>query len=165
MLVDQHLRFISESGRRRALTIQVLSTPLYTFSQLIRDACGNCENNLMLSRMMKLSFEEYSELRESIVYIAENYFNQLFQNSLDAIFITDSEGNIQNANPQATKMTDLELEELRQCKLSNLIVSNQEGFVLISELPEKYELSQFEGILKTQHGNFLPVEIHAWRIH
>jgi PAS domain S-box-containing protein len=92
---------------------------------------------------------------------AHQRYHELFQDNIDAIFITDWEGRIVEANHQAEVVTCMGAEALQNQLLQSLSVINQdilgEGF---SKLKESETVS-YETTLQTEFGHSIPVHVYV----
>ncbi len=97
------------------------------------------------------------ELRRS-----EERFRDLFEASPDAIFVEDSEGNVLDANPAATKLQGIDRQTLIGMNVAELVPPEYVEFAqdhhrrLVSG-----EVEQIEGFTWAADGRAIPVEIRA----
>lgn len=95
---------------------------------------------------------------------ANQSYRELFENSIDPIFITDWEGNILRINHQASVSSGYLYEDLYGMKIDRLF-SQPEDL-----LGEKYSnlhngsTITFEGNLSTQLGNHIPIQVFVRQV-
>lgn len=101
---------------------------------------------------MKAQFAPY-ELRER-----ERLFHTVFENSPDAIFIEDLEGNVLDVNPAACLLHGLTREELIGKNVSELVPREHRDFVVgQTQLIER----EVEGLSLRRDGTKIPVAIRS----
>ncbi|MCZ2126184.1 MAG: GAF domain-containing protein [Anaerolineales bacterium] len=95
---------------------------------------------------------------------AHKHYRELFEDSIDPIFITDWDGKILEANRQATQLSGYTEEQLRQTNIRNLHVVNcADEEISFNKLKNGGSCS-YESELETSEGGKLPVEVHARRV-
>jgi PAS domain S-box-containing protein len=96
---------------------------------------------------------------------SEKRFRDLFENSLDAIFVHDIDGNLLDINPTACRLHRMEYDELITKNVTELVPPENSKAVLryLKKLfKDGYGYS--EGLSRTKDGQDIPVEIRATRI-
>ncbi len=88
---------------------------------------------------------------ESKLRASEKLFNSFFENSSDAIFIEDEEGNILNVNKSACEMQGQSKEELIGKNISDLIPENEQSEIL----------KEYKNLFANQKGKFIS---KTWKI-
>lgn len=93
-------------------------------------------------------------------------FRILFENSPDAIIVQDEDGNILNVNQAACELQGIECDKLKGMNIRNLVPENE-----VEELLERNkrwfngELNYFEGVIYSETGMVVPVELHGRIVH
>lgn len=90
---------------------------------------------------------------------AEARYATLFQNSLDAVLLTRADGLILDANPEACRMFDRTVEELRQIGRAGIV--DRDDPRLAAALAERERTGHFRGelTLKRRDGQPFPAEV------
>ncbi|MGE5308637.1 MAG: PAS domain S-box protein [Deltaproteobacteria bacterium] len=90
----------------------------------------------------------------------ETKYRAIFENSLDAIFLTLSDGTITSANPAAQDMLGMTEEEIRKTGRQGIVV-NDEG--LRKGIEERARTGKFRGVMtfRRKDGTRLPVEVSS----
>ncbi len=102
---------------------------------------------------------------ENALKISQANFLTLFENSPDAIFVEDLEGNILNVNPKAAELHGLPPEKLIGMNASDLVPEEIKDEVKSSLfLHSKMTKGFFESQSKKKDGTAVPVEISLNRI-
>ncbi|MFN3307722.1 MAG: GAF domain-containing protein [Anaerolineales bacterium] len=95
---------------------------------------------------------------------AHQRYRELFQDSIDAIFITDWEGHIVEANHQAEQVTHLRSEALREQAIHSLSLVDEnmlgKGWVNL----QQGETVSYETNLQTADGLTVPVHVYARKV-
>ncbi len=95
---------------------------------------------------------------------AHQRYRELFEDSIDAIFITDWDGKIIEANHQAERITLQSAEALRKQTVHSLSLVNEadlgQGFV---QLRDGKTIS-YETTLQTEFGHSVPVHVYARQV-
>ncbi len=99
---------------------------------------------------------------ESALHESDQRFRQIFENSPDAIFVEDAEGNVLDVNPAACELHNLSRQDLVGRNVLDLVPpeyrdSVKEGF----EGLRTGRIRQVEGFSRTQQGKCVPVEVRA----
>lgn len=99
---------------------------------------------------------------EQTLQESDRRFRDLFENSPDAIFVEDFEGNVVDANPAACRLNGVAYEELVGTNVLDLVpeAERQEVARNFQKLVTG-ELNYVEGLSKTDDGRVIPVEIRT----
>ncbi len=99
------------------------------------------------------------ELRES-----EKRFKDLFENSPDAIFVEDQDGNVLDANPAACRLHGMDRKTLIGKNVLELVPPDQ-GEQVARDFPKVVNggLEHVEGYSWTEDGRAIPIEIRVSR--
>jgi PAS domain S-box-containing protein len=91
-------------------------------------------------------------------------YRELFENSVEPIFITDWEGKVLEANRQAIALSGYSAEQLRAMSVDQLheVKWNKTG--LNYETLKRGEECVYESVLHLQNGGTIPIEAHAHRV-
>ncbi len=95
---------------------------------------------------------------------AHQHYQELFEDSVDPIIITDWEGHILEANRRAVALSGFSNEQLHAMSIDQLHNVNW------NKTGQKYEVlkqnaeSGYESVLNLQNGGSMPVEVHARRV-
>ena len=97
--------------------------------------------------------------REKAMYESNEQFQLLFENSLDAILLTNPDGSVYSANPAAEKMFGRSKEELSGLKRNE--ISDENDSRLIPSLEERSKTGRFHGELNylRKDGTIFPVDV------
>jgi PAS domain S-box-containing protein len=97
--------------------------------------------------------------REKAMYESNEQFQLLFENSLDAILLTNPDGSIYSANPAAEQMFGRSKEELTCLKTNE--ISDENDSRLIPALQERRKTGHFHGELNylRKDGTVFPVDV------
>ncbi len=101
----------------------------------------------------------HAQLFESL-QAAHRRYRELFEDSIDSILITNWEGRILEANRQATLITGLENEVLREMSIDQLQVVGPENLGKSFSTLTQDETSSFEANLYTITGREIPVQVY-----
>lgn len=118
--------------------------------QAIGDQAGIAVRNAQL----------YSSLEES----RRRYYD-LFEDSVDPIFITDADGNILDANRQAEQATGFPVETLKSRSIFDLHEPRREKLGDGLSNLEGEQAVLYESSLQSKSGKAIPVEIHVRRVN
>jgi len=120
----------------------------FALMQAVADQAGVAVLNALLYNRLQSAHERYREL---------------FEDSIDPIFITDWAGKIVEANRQATAITGRNADELHQMTIDQLHDARPdktgEGYVGLREAARAYESDLYRA-----DGGSVPVEVHARRV-
>ncbi len=146
--------------RNRTRVIGILSIQSYKLKaydqqalealQALADYCGGALERIRVEQA----------LRES-----ERRFRQLFEDSPDAVFVEDTNGQVLDANLAAARLQGMPREELIGKSLAELVppARREEAQQLFRKLISG-ELQQVEGVSLTAQGREVPVEVRTSRI-
>jgi PAS domain S-box-containing protein len=97
--------------------------------------------------------------REKAMSESNEQFQLLFENSLDAILLTNPDGSVYSANPAAERMFGRSKEELSSLKRNE--ISDENDSRLIPSLEERRKTGHFQGELNylRKDGTIFPVEV------
>ena len=95
---------------------------------------------------------------------AHKRYRDLFEESVDPIVITDWEGNIIEANRQASLLSGYSREELHELSIDQLHEVNWNKIGMEYELLQGDHMTSYESSLHKQDESHTPVEIHAHRV-
>ncbi len=96
---------------------------------------------------------------------AHQRYRELFEDSIDAIFITDWEGRIVEANHQAEQVTALNNEALRQKAIQDLALVDEKALGENFENLQQGDTISYETSLHTETGRPVPVHVYARKVH
>ncbi len=101
----------------------------------------------------------YNELQN-----AHQRYRELFEESIDPIFITDWDGKILEANREAVRLSGISAEDLKQMSMDQLHeVKNKITGVKFDSLRSGSE-GLYESVLHKADSSTVPVEVHARRV-
>lgn len=92
---------------------------------------------------------------------AENRYQIQFEQSLDGILITDTHGNILDANPAACTILGREKQNLLQCTRSKIIDTNDPNYIKALKKRKKSGTYKLETTLKHKKGYPIPAELSS----
>jgi two-component system, NtrC family, sensor histidine kinase KinB len=93
---------------------------------------------------------------------AHQRYRDLFEDSIDPIFITDWTGNIIEANRQAVQMSGYDLEELRKTNIIKLHTIDQDLLGSDFQNLRSRQMVRYESMIKSIMGNSsIPVDVHV----
>ncbi|GAB4477484.1 MAG: hypothetical protein Kow0088_16450 [Anaerolineales bacterium] len=95
---------------------------------------------------------------------AHQRYRELFQDSIDAIFITDWEGRIVEANHQAEQVTCLSTAALRGQAIHSLSLVNENALGTGLANLQPGETISYETTLQTENGHSIPVHVYARQV-
>ncbi|MEJ5240951.1 MAG: GAF domain-containing protein [Anaerolineales bacterium] len=97
------------------------------------------------------------------IQMAQRRYRELFDESIDAILLTDLQGRILEANRQALQLFGYDPQEILSCSIDQLYHA-PEGITLqsLDALDEDGTL-RFESVVHTREGGQVPVEVYARR--
>ncbi len=103
---------------------------------------------------------DHAQLFEQL-QTAHQRYHELFQDSIDSIFISDWQGNILEVNRQAEISTGFERESLLSNSIDRLLTIDQEevGAKFSNLIPG--EMLSYESLLETIHGEQIPVLVYT----
>ena len=95
---------------------------------------------------------------------AHQRYRELFQDSIDAIFITDWDGGIVEANQQAEQVCCMSGTELHHQPLKNLSVVNFEALGDHFRALSERKTIDYETSLQTSNGQIIPVHVYVRQV-
>ena len=90
---------------------------------------------------------------------AHQHYRELFEDSIDPIFLTDWEGKVLEANRQALDLSDYEPNRLHKLSIDQLHEVNWQKTGLEFEKLKSYQTFSYESVLHTSNGRVMPVQI------
>jgi two-component system, NtrC family, sensor histidine kinase KinB len=105
-----------------------------------------------------------AQLYDSLNEASRRYY-ELFEDSVDPIFITDWDGNILEANRQAENATGYGIEELKQLSALKLFEPRWDKLGKNLENSQSGQPISYETSLQTKSGASIPVEVHIRKIN
>jgi PAS domain S-box-containing protein len=95
---------------------------------------------------------------------AHRHYQELFEDSIDPILITDGEGRVLEGNRPAVKISGYSNQELHKLSIDQLHNVNWDKVgAKFKTLKEDID-TNYESVLHMQHGGTIPVEVHARRV-
>jgi PAS domain S-box-containing protein len=94
----------------------------------------------------------YRKKMESKVYQSEKKFRSIFEDSLDAIYISTPAGQLIDINPAGCKLFGYTKEELFNINISQLYINPEDRQVLLNVIKTYGSVKEFEVLLKTKQG-------------
>ncbi len=101
---------------------------------------------------------------EKEIKISEEKFRNLFEESLDAVYITDYDGTINDMNPAGCRMLGYSRDELIGENAANTYVNEEDRIRLQEEIEDKGSVKNFEVALKKKDGSRILCVINATSI-
>jgi PAS domain S-box-containing protein len=95
---------------------------------------------------------------------AHQHYHELFEESIDPIFVTDWEGKIVEANREAMRLSGYKIEELRHMSIDQLHQVNWNKVGMEFENLREPDGSMYESVLHRADAGKVPVEVHARRV-
>jgi PAS domain S-box-containing protein len=92
---------------------------------------------------------------------ARQHYRELFESSMDMVFVTDWEGRITETNRQATIVTGLDDERLRVMNISQLHQIDRDQLGRGFEALRRQGEARYESTLQTAEGGSVTVAVHA----
>jgi two-component system, NtrC family, sensor histidine kinase KinB len=119
--------------------------------QAIGEQAGVAINNARLYELLNEAHQRYRDL---------------FEDSIDPIFITDWKGNIIEANRQAAQTSGYSLEELREKNIIELHAVNLDLLGDDFHNLQSRQMVQYESMIQAAKGtSSLPVDVHVRSVH
>ena len=103
---------------------------------------------VMLDITKRVKYEQ--ALKES-----EKKYRTLFEDSLDAIFITDREGNLTDVNPSFLKLFGYTKEEIKKLRAIDTYVKREECIAYMKAIEDEGFVQSFEVQLKKKDGTVM----------
>jgi PAS domain S-box-containing protein len=95
---------------------------------------------------------------------AHKRYRELFDDSVDPIFVTGWDGKIHEANRQAAQISEFSTQQLQGMKIENLHdVTPGDKTVEIEKL-KTGETMSYEAVLKTSTGRSIPIQVQVRRV-
>lgn len=95
---------------------------------------------------------------------AHRRYRELFEASIDPIFITDWEGKVTEANRRAMTLTGCDQDALRRMSIEQLHDANRERLGIEFEKLGEAQVVTYESTVHRADGGQVPVEVHARRV-
>lgn len=95
---------------------------------------------------------------------AHQHYQELFEDSIDTILITDWEGRLLEANRQAVKLSGYSAERLRGIGIDQLHEVNWNKTGLNFEALKRGEVCKYESVLHRMDNDTTPIEVHGRRV-
>lgn len=95
---------------------------------------------------------------------AHQRYRELFEDSIEPMLITDWEGNILEANRQATLLSGYSSEQLHSLTIDQLHRVNWNRTGMEFETLRENRTCSYESSLHKQDKSYLPIEVHARRV-
>ncbi len=92
---------------------------------------------------------------------AHQRYRELFEESIDPIFLTDRQGNITEANHEALRLSGFSADELRSMSIERLHEVNRNKVGVAYERLWDEEATSYESVLVKADGDKVPVIIYA----
>ena len=124
-------------------------------NKAIKDSRGNVVGNLAIGQDITKLKRSEETLRES-----ELRFRSLFENSLDGIMITVTDGSILSANARMCELLGMTEEEIIKAGRDGIVVKDER---LAAALEERASMGKFQGELTflRKDGSLLPSEVSS----
>jgi PAS domain S-box-containing protein len=124
-------------------------------NKAIKDSQGNIAGNIAIG-------QDITELKhyEDALHVSEQRFRSLFENSLDGMMITMTDGTIFSANKRACEMLDMAEEEICRAGRNGIVVNDDK---LAAGLEERVRTGKYSGELtfRRKDGSFMSAEISS----
>jgi NtrC-family two-component system sensor histidine kinase KinB len=95
---------------------------------------------------------------------AHRHYQELFEDSIDPILITDGQGLVLEGNHPAVKISGYSNQELHQLNIDRLHNVNWDKVGADFKTLKEYTDTNYESVLHIQGGGTIPVEVHARRV-
>ena len=89
------------------------------------------------------------------------HYRELFEGSMDLVFVTDWDGQIAETNRQGAKIAGLTEDRLRAMNIGQLHQIDREQLGRGFEALRRHGVAQYESTLQTAEGGSVAVEVHA----
>jgi NtrC-family two-component system sensor histidine kinase KinB len=106
---------------------------------------------------------EHAELFERL-QAAHKRYRELFDDSVDPIFVTDLNGKINEANRQAAMISGYAAEKLQGISIDQLHTSVDGGRKVDIERLKAGEPLSYEAVLKSSTGRAIPIQVQVKRV-
>ena len=132
---------------------------------MIKDHAHTYLNTLpkVVDRVTKIKRMEIENiLAQEALAKSEEQFRTLFQNSPDAIFVENKNGDILDVNPAACKLHNLSQKKLLRMNAIDLIPKEKRNnFIANMQMLFTREMKSVESVSLSSKGNIIPVEISS----
>lgn len=132
---DSPMILLTGKGNR-SISLEALSTGAYDY--LVKSEL-NAEK---LERCIRYSLDKSATLKQ--LRDNENKYRSVFEKTRDAIFLSDLDLNLSDANTAMEKMFGYQLDELRSMSVYDLLADEGNINVIHRQLEQKREISDFE---------------------
>jgi PAS domain S-box-containing protein len=95
---------------------------------------------------------------------AHQSYRDLFEDSIDALVITDWEGRITQANRQAARMTNFEKEALRRRNILQIHTVDEEAVGAKFEALRTGKTVSYESLMRARERPDVPVQVHVRQV-
>ena len=95
---------------------------------------------------------------------AHKRYRELFDDSIDPIYITDWDGKILESNRQAAVLGGFKSGQLHGMKIDDLFAANRDERNLYMGRVKKGQTCELESVLRTKSGREIPVQVYVRRI-
>ncbi|MEW6717682.1 MAG: GAF domain-containing protein [Chloroflexota bacterium] len=172
--VQEDPRFFSEFDRKTGFVSRAIAcAPIITqgkvtgILQAINPISGAFDSHaiLLLSGIASLAGSgiQHAQLFE-LVQSTRKRYQDLFEDSIDSILITDWEGHILEANRQGTIITGTDIRTLQQMQIHQIIELDQEKLGTQFEHLLNDRTISYETELRPSQGHTIPVEVYVRRV-
>lgn len=114
-------------------------------------------NAQMVERSIRYALNHARTL--SKLYDQEKKYRQLFEQSINAIYITNKEHLFVDANPFMLQLFEYELSEITRLSLKDLFVRDQDYTTFYKIIKQEGQVKDFEVLLKTKSGQSIECNI------
>lgn len=97
----------------------------------------------------------------SQLYEQEKKYRQLFEQSVNAIYITNKEHLFIDANPPMLELFGYELDEISRMNLKDLFVHDEDYTAFYKLINHKGQVKEFEVLMQTKHGQHIECNVKA----
>ncbi len=172
--VRQDSRFLPKAEQFGGLEIRALAcAPIFAQGKVIgvleainpRSGAFDPEALLVMSGIGNLagSAIQNAQLFERL-QTAHKRYRELFDDSVDPIFLTDWDGHILEANRQAAVLSERTSRELRGKKIESLHEVKRDELTFCPEKLRAGETCTYESTLQTSSGRVIPVQVYVRRV-
>ena len=172
--VRQDDRFLPKAEQFQGMEIRALAcAPIYAQGRVIgvleainpRSGAFDPDALLVLTGIGNLagSAIQNAQLFERL-QAAHRRYRELFDDSIDPIFLTNWDGRILEANRQAAVLSGYTSRELRDMPIESLHEIRREEQAFCPEKLKAGEMCSYESLLQTKTGQGIPVQVYARRV-
>lgn len=111
----------------------------------------------MIERSIRYALNHARTLNK--LYDQEKKYRQLFEQSINAIYITNKEHLFVDANPFMLQLFGYELSEITRLSLKDLFVRDQDYTTFYKIINQERQVKDFEALLKTKSGQSIECNI------